>query len=136
MPELTEQRPIKHLGIYRSVLGDNGISRSVTIREARLDGAALRTLYRKDRSHGCKEGLPEGALANYIGKKMTDEMWVACLKRLHEWKMIDFIASYHGDVVRVALTPSGYGWAMELCGLRQRAGLPLDGVEEVNAVGE
>ena len=131
-----EQRQFQHLGLYRSAVGENGVSRPLTIREARLDGAALRTLYRRDHSQGCKLGLPEGALSNYIGKRMTDEVWIACMKRLQEWKMIEFIPSYRGDGLYVRLTEPGKHWAIELCCARQRAGKSPDGIEDLVKEGE
>lgn len=131
MPELVEQRPFKHLDLYRSVVGENGVSRPVTIREARLDGAVLRTLFRRDHSQGCKLGLPEGALSNYIGKRMTDETWSACMRRLQDWKMIEFIPSYRGDGLYVRLTESGKHYAIQLCCERQRAGKSPDGIEDL-----
>jgi hypothetical protein len=131
MQELVEQRPFQHLGLYRSVVGEKGVSRPLTLREARLDAFTLRTLYRRDHSQGCKQGMPEGALSNYIGKRMTDETWTACIKRLQEWKMIEFIPSYRGDGLYVRLTEPGKFWAIELCCARQRSGKSPDGVEDL-----
>lgn len=125
-----EPRLINHLGLKRSVVGENGVSRPLTIREARIDGAALRTLYRRDNSQGCRDGVPEGVLASYVKRKISDPDWQACMSRLLDWKMIRIVPAYFGDVRRIALTPGGLYWAGELIGERQRVGKPPDGIEE------
>ena len=125
--EQTVDRLIKHLGIYRSIVGTTGISRPVTLHEARLDGAVIRNGWRRNYSG---DGIPEGRLANFVGKKLTDETWIACIKRLQDWKIIDLVAGYHGDTRRVVLTAEGEYWALQLCGERQLAGMSPDGIEE------
>jgi hypothetical protein len=128
--DAVEQRPIRHLGVYRSVVGDKGISRPLTIQEARLDGCLLRTLFRKDHSTDC-EGLPEGLLASYVHEKMTNPAWVACMTRLLDWRMIEIVPAYYGDARRIALTQIGRHWALQLIGERQIEGRPVDGIEEL-----
>jgi hypothetical protein len=130
LAETVERRPIKHLGVFRTIVTPEGVSRDITIAECRLDGGVLRTLWRRDHSQGCREGVPEGVLASYVKHKIADPDWQACMSRLLDWKMIRIIPAYFGDARRIALTESGKGWAAQLCGERQLAGKPVDGIEE------
>jgi hypothetical protein len=123
MPEALEQiRPVKFLSIYRS--DEHGV---VGAREAALLGAILRTAWRKNYDG---RGVPEGRLANFIGKKQTDEMWRVAIQRCVNWKWAELVASYRSDSVNIVLTSLGKDFAAHLCGERQLAGKPVDGSEE------
>ena len=118
MEETVEQQyPVRHLGIFRSV----------TIREARIDGCVLRTLFRKDYRN---DGVGEGFLSNHIGKRVNDPTWIASIARLQEWRMIEVLPGYHGDARRLALTEKGKSWAIELIGDLRLAGKSPDLIEE------
>jgi hypothetical protein len=111
--------PIKHLGLFRSVV-ENGVSRNITIAECRLAGLVLTTVWRRDNSHGGREGMPEGTLASWVKCKIGDAEFQACITRLLDWKMIRVIPAYFGDSRRIGLTDPGTHWAVELITARQR----------------
>jgi hypothetical protein len=129
MPETVEQtRPVRFL--YRYWSDEHGV---VGAREAALLGAILRNAWRKD---AVGDGVPEGRLANFVGKKQTDVMWKVAIQRCVNWKWAELAAGYRSDSVNVVLTALGRQYAEYLCGDRYLAGLPVDGIEELTKEGE
>lgn len=124
MEETVEQtRPVRFLD-NRYWSDEHG---AVGAREAALLGSLLRTAYRKDHDG---RGVTEGFLANWLHKPKTDEMWKIALQRCVTWKWVELIPAYSGEAVRVVLTSVGKRHAIQLCCERQRAGKPVDVVEE------
>ncbi len=118
--DAAEQRPVQFCGLFRS--DEHGV---VRVREAALIGAMLRNGFKKDYGRG----IPEGTLAHYVGKNLTDDAWKVALQRLVNWKWAELHAGYRGGGVRVKLTEMGKYHAVQLCCERQRAGKSPDGIE-------
>lgn len=101
----TNEVKFRHLGQYRQ---DPTTGALVTLADARLDAACLKTLFKKG-------VMGEGKLANHCRWGLKDDVWQRCVRRLLEWRMVEILPAYYGDSRRVALTGEGRVHAQDLC---------------------
>jgi hypothetical protein len=113
-------RPVQFCGIFRS--DEHG---AVGEKEAHLLGLILRNAFRKDHDGS---GIPEGTLAHYVQRNLSDVDFQVAIKRLVNWKMVVLVVGYGArEGVRVKLTPTGSFHAVNLICGRQVKGLAPEG---------
>jgi hypothetical protein len=117
MSEAPELRPVRFDGRYWT---------GVCVREATLMCGIIRNGWRaKNLFNG--NGVPEGRLAQLVGRRITDEDWQQAIQWLVNHDYITLDPGPRNDSVRVVVAPSATELAISLCGERQLAGKPVDG---------
>ncbi len=121
-------RPFRHLGLYRSIAGPDGVSRPITWEEAALDVRVLKAIFR----HGQRFGLTHSDLMNRA--RATSVEIRASVVRLVDWKFLELATGRTADSPMIVLTQLGEGTVLDFIA-KDDAERAIAAQEHVRAVG-